>query len=237
MTETATLRIPDASSYADKARDLSTTLGTYRVIDDATYQEAARLMNDGLALIKIIDADCDPLVSDAFALHRKLTAFREKHRGPVERGVKAIKAAMGGFVALRKREREEAERKLLDEQRRAQEERLLAQAEEVKAETGSEAAALDVLEQPVETVRVRTALPELPAVDGVSTREHWTASVTDKLKLIRFVAANPQFANILDANESALNGLARSLKSALAIEGVEVHCENVVVGRGARASA
>jgi hypothetical protein len=67
--------------------------------------------------------------------------------------------------------------------------------------------------------------------EGVSFRENWCAEVTDKLALVAAVAANPELANLLEPNPSALAHLARAHKGALNIPGVRVWCERVVIAR------
>ena len=61
---------------------------------------------------------------------------------------------------------------------------------------------------------------DVPKVAGVSTRVTWRAEVTDKLSLIKFIAENPQFIDMLDANQSALNKFAGAMKSNANIGGV-----------------
>ena len=74
--------------------------------------------------------------------------------------------------------------------------------------------------------------PEPPKLSGVGFAKKWKGrlvGITDaersasKLKLIQFVAANPQFINLLDVNEPALNKQADSLRSAMKIDGVEAY--------------
>ena len=73
-----------------------------------------------------------------------------------------------------------------------------------------------------------------PVVSGISYRTTYSARVTDKAKLVAFVAANPSFLNLVQADSVALNALARSLKTGMQIPGVVVDEKRVVaagVGR------
>jgi DNA repair exonuclease SbcCD ATPase subunit len=72
-----------------------------------------------------------------------------------------------------------------------------------------------------------------PKVAGISTRGTWKAEVTDKMALIRFVAANPQFASLLDANQSAINQMAKAMKSTMAIDGVRAYEDKSIAARAA----
>ena len=69
--------------------------------------------------------------------------------------------------------------------------------------------------------------PALATIAGVWTRPNWRAEVNDKLALIRYVATHPEWVHLVDANESALNGLAKSQREALAIPGVRAVEEQV----------
>ena len=62
--------------------------------------------------------------------------------------------------------------------------------------------------------------PEVSKVQGVSTAKRWTAEVTDKLKLIQFVAVNPAWQHLLEPSMKDLNALARAQRQALQIPGV-----------------
>jgi hypothetical protein len=95
-----------------------------------------------------------------------------------------------------------------------------------------EAAAVieDAIAAPAPDVQVEKATPK---VEGIAYRETWNATVTDPMKLIQFVAAHPQFEHLLTPNIPALNGLARSLKGAMAIDGVKAtSTKSVAASRG-----
>jgi len=76
------------------------------------------------------------------------------------------------------------------------------------------------------------ALPQAPSgMAGLATKSTWRAEVADLQALIRYVAEHPEWAHLLEANLTALNGLARSQKSALAIPGVRVVEEKQLAAR------
>lgn len=79
---------------------------------------------------------------------------------------------------------------------------------------------------------VPLAIPQPVAkVGGLATRSAWRAEVTDKGALVRYVAEHPEWLHLVDANTTALNGLARSQKSALAIPGVRIVEEKQLAAR------
>jgi len=72
-----------------------------------------------------------------------------------------------------------------------------------------------------------------PKVSGLSTRKNWKARCVDKIALVRFVAANPTFLNLLDVNQSALNQMAKAQKDAMQIGGCEAYPDEVMSARAA----
>ena len=56
-----------------------------------------------------------------------------------------------------------------------------------------------------------------PKISGVHTTVRWSAKVVDFAALVKWVSENPTQLGLLNANEPALNGLARSQKKLFAI--------------------
>lgn len=69
------------------------------------------------------------------------------------------------------------------------------------------------------------------AAAGTSIREVWKARCTDKAVLIKFVSINPQFLNLLDVNDTALNQLAKAMKDSMNIGGCEAYIERGIASR------
>lgn len=74
------------------------------------------------------------------------------------------------------------------------------------------------------TMPVAPVAPPMPK--GTGSREKWEARLEDKPdalhRLVKYIAANPQFLGLLKIDQSAANKLAGSLKSALKIDGLIV---------------
>lgn len=79
---------------------------------------------------------------------------------------------------------------------------------------------------------VVTATPE---AKGTSVRTTWKARVDDKGKFVAFVAAHPEFIELLDVNEASLNAMARSLKKNLRFDGVTAYEDQGITSRAVRA--
>ncbi len=84
-----------------------------------------------------------------------------------------------------------------------------------------------------ETVVAPVVTSAAPKIAGLTRRETWKAEVTDKPALVKhIVEARPDLMAIVKIDQSALNGLARSLKDELDLPGVEVLKEASIVARG-----
>ena len=78
-----------------------------------------------------------------------------------------------------------------------------------------------ILEQP-RLAPVVTVAPEVAKVVGISERKTLSARVTSMRALIVYVAANPQWTELLLPNMPSLNALARSMRKEMRVPGVEV---------------
>lgn len=145
--------------------------------------------------------------------------------------------------ARAKREIEEAKARQLEEAGRAEEadrRRAAAQeAEQRRMEAAAETERQRIAEADAKRLAAET-MPTAPIIHmeaskvaGISTREVWSAEVTDKMKLIRAVAAGDAPAELLDVNMSTLNRLAKALKGGLSYPGVRAVSEkNMAAARG-----
>jgi hypothetical protein len=104
------------------------------------------------------------------------------------------------------------------------------QAQEVTAQGAADA---EELRRTAAVVIAPAARTSVPAAKGTSVRRKWKGRIIDKHALVRHVAAFPQFGNLVDVNESALNQLANSLQGALELPGVECY-EDKVLASGSR---
>jgi hypothetical protein len=80
-------------------------------------------------------------------------------------------------------------------------------------------------------VVLTTAAPS--KVSGISSRKVWKAEVFDMPALIKYVAANPQFANLLEPNMTAITALAKSLKAQMTVDGVRAYEDDQIASRAA----
>jgi hypothetical protein len=132
-----------------------------------------------------------------------------------------VKRALVTWDTEQERLRQIEQRRLREEVRQRDEAMRIEQAAALERDgltEEAEAMLEEAIAAPAPDVIIEKTTPK---VEGISYRETWQATVTDPMALIRFVAAHPQFEHLLTPNVPALNGLARSLKGALAIDGVK----------------
>lgn len=195
------------------------------VVDQMSHGLALAQMKQLRSAEKKVRERLDPLIASANAAHKGLTKLRADLLRPIERAVSVLD---GRCQEYERNEREKAfaeAARLQEEARKGEEERQImdAIAAEEQGDKATAAAIMD--EKPI--VPVIVVAPALAKVEGVFTRANWRAEVHDKLALIRYVATHPEWVNLVDANESALNGIAKSQRSALAIPGVRAVEEQI----------
>ena len=169
-----------------------------------------------------------------------------KRREEEARARAAAEAEAAKARAKIEQERAAAEEKARIERERIEQERkaLIASGDTVKAarlEAKAEAiteAAQAKSEALAEMSAMVAAAPviahsEAPKAAGVSTRSVWKCECADKMALIKFIANNPQFENLLEFNESAGNQMAKALKGTMRVDGLRVFEDKVLASRRA----
>lgn len=238
----AAIHAPDANQLNSRAQSALTMVESMVIDSQETYDLAADELKAIKSKAKTLE---DQRTGITGPINKALKAVNDLFRGPaqyLEQAEKIIKTKMLTYSAEQERiaaeERRKAEALVRAEQERlareaaakeaaakAEAEKLAAsgdieKAAEVQAQAAIEAASLAA------TAQVMTApVVEVSAakVSGISTRSVWKAECTDKASLIAFVAANPQFLNLLDVNTSALNQMAKAMKDTMKIPGVRAY--------------
>jgi hypothetical protein len=216
---TVTVNLPDAEALARQVATATESAKSY-VIDSV---EVLAIATDDLKEIANAAKEMDELrtkfvkplndevkfINDAFRPH--IDGLKQA-RGILEPKILTFQREEAARVAEEQRRANEAaaaERRRMEEQARA------AQEKGDEETASALAVAAEVMVAPV----VQSTVPTKGT--GMSARGTWSAEVTDLLELVKYVAANPQFIGLLQANQVALNGQAKSLKGAMTIPGVK----------------
>lgn len=141
------------------------------------------------------------------------------------------------YRAEERRKAEEEQRKIAEEAKKRQEEELARiQKEQEEAEMLGDSETVENLEiqktVAATTVEVATVVtPEESKMSGVAEVKRWKAVVTDKMALIRHIAATGQFENLIEFSNKELNALAVATKGTIQIPGIEFRAERSLAVR------
>lgn len=240
--------------------ELAKSSASQLVIDSDTMYELA---GEELAAAKKALNDLEEMrLKVSKPLHDAKTANDANFKtikAPWEAAEKKLKAAMIEYQDKQEQKRLEEQRKaeaLAAEQRREAEAAALQaqqqadaaleeaanavnpeqEAQAMQRAEALEAAANDHLMEAEIAAPATIVVPKATA-RGTSLRGTWGASVTDKLALIKHIAANaeqnPDLLMLLDVNDSALNKRAKALENNLNLPGVKPEFKRSIAARAA----
>lgn len=174
----------------------------------------------------------------------------EFFREPLARYDQAISLLRGQMVGYERKERERIDRERREAEDRARQEaaaaeRIACEAEEaarVAQSVGDEDLALEMAskaEAAREEAELAIVAPPLPMhmapkASGASFRGTWKARVIDKAALIKAAAEKPELQNLLEVSTTAINAMAKAVKNASNISGLEFYEDRTVATRGGR---
>nr|WP_297502587.1 hypothetical protein [Ferrovum sp.] len=187
--------------------------------------------------------------AEAVLKHRMIGYTTEQDR--LKRIEEAKLRAEAEKRANEERTRLEAQRRADEERSRIEREKLeAAKTEALEAGNAVQAAKIearveglaeelaikaDSIAEQVSMVSTAPVVPAFstPTIKGVSARGIWKAEVTNKLALVQFVAANPQYLNLLEPATKELGSIAKALKDQARIDGVHIFIEMSLASRSA----
>lgn len=241
-SESLTLYPPDSDELTLAAKSQYEFANSIVIVSASDYDLAGEELRGIRQRVKKLEAQRIELTSPLDVVKKRIM---DLFRGPIEiltGAGGAIEEKMSGYRAEQKRiadkaheeaealarkQREEAEaiaRKARDEaDRLAQEARHAKDADaraaaQARAQEAQEAAAAAEMAKTIITPVV--IAPPPVASSGVSVATSFKAEVFDLFALIKFVSAHPEYQNLLEANQTALNALARAQKQHFQIDGV-----------------
>jgi hypothetical protein len=223
---------PDTAELEAEGSILVLRAQSITIKDDETFAVAVEFMNDCASRRKAIVAKFADPKKKAFDAHKAITALEKELLDVVDKAEREAKHRISDYRAEQERAAAAERRRLEEEAKRREEERLLAEAEDLQ-DAGEDVAAMEILSEPIAPPPVYVP-PATPKMAGVQFRETWSAKVVDFMALVRFVAAHPEYVNLLTSNAAALNSIARTLKSAARIDGVQMVAEKTVAAGGRR---
>jgi hypothetical protein len=218
-----------ALSWPERAKSL-------KITDAQSMQLAADERAGAKDLIKKAKETFDPICAASHAAWQVALRQRSTVIDPLEQ---AVKIYDGGILTCqREQERiaREAQRQAELEAQRQAEAELEKEVEHAEAVGASVAEVEAIIERPL--IVQPAVAPAPPKPIGATVREKWVGQITDKRVFVEFVVANKRWEllGLLDENPSAVNALARSVKSAGSIDGLKFWNEGAVASSPARRS-
>lgn len=215
---------PEAKKLSTQAENYVTVADGLQITTHGQYQDAG-------GVLKQIKAKAKELTDTRLSITRPMDEAKKKVMAFFKTPLDFLTSAEG-IIKPRMISFNEAEEK----KRRADEEKVRKEAEkeaayqaklaEKRAQTQEKygkTEEAEAIREEVAAAPVVVPIPsrERPKAAGVAMRTTWSAEVTDKMALIKAVAAGQVPPSVLDANMKVLNGMARSLKRELNYDGVK----------------
>ena len=212
-----------ALALVDYARSLQIT-------NQPSYDQVTNALLDVKGARKAIAAHHDPTIADTNKAHKTALAAKERFDRPLKEVEVILKLGIRTWDNEQERLRLEAQRRADEEAQRQNEEARLQQGIAAEQNGASEADVQAIVEAP-SAAPPPVVAPTYQKRQGVSVRENWKAEVVNLDLLVQAVAQHKAPLNCLQANQVALNQLARAQKQALSIPGVRAVNDAVVSAR------
>jgi hypothetical protein len=242
-TEIAAIEAPQ--QIARQVDDLKTQAASLQITDQVSLDQAAEMRLAAVGMLKRIAEVFDPIDRAQIEARRVTIAQRKALEDPATFVKDTLGRRMAEYDELVKRQRREAEEAAQRERDRLEREAAAAaEAERVRLQSEADQRAIDaaaaaeaagdtelaeriiaappVVEAPPPkpVFMPPVAAPRAAVAAGTSFRDNYRAEITNLMALVRAIAAGTQPLALVLPNQVALNGLARSLKDAMAVPGV-----------------
>lgn len=230
--ESVALAKPDPALILSADQLLSLARQSYAVITTADECEAAGEDLKGIkAKQKALEDARTAITKPLLEAQRAVNALFKKPQDMLLEAERIVKRGILAYQDAEERKRREAEAAAAEAARKERE-KLEAQAAKAAAagKTGKAEALAATAAAIPERIEIQSGAP---VISGVSSRTTWRAEVTDKAALVAYISAHPEWLHLVELNMTALNGLARSQKSALALPGVRAIEEKQIAARAA----
>lgn len=212
------IAVPDLKELQQVAAPIVTRAEALEVATKEQHEGGLLLLKDIKIGRKGIKGKIDPICKQANDLHKSLTGLRGEALKPWDHAEAITTGKLNIYESDQRAIAEQAAAEAEEEARKLEEERRLNEAIEAEA-AGEDPDA--ILDEPVVAPEI-TVEPETAKVAGVSSRTTYNARVMDIVMLAKYVSEHPEWGNLIEANMSALNGLARSQRDAFKVPGCEL---------------
>lgn len=220
---------PDAEDLRKEAAVVLPKAQAFEVTTKDEQEEAQKLWKHCGKMEKKVNDRLNPIIDHMNKAHKGMTGLRAELKRPFKDAKEALESTIGDYEAKARREAEEKAAKKAQEEREKAEKAQELAALQAEAE-GDKEAAEEIINEPLRVPSVQVE-PEVAKVAGVSKRKTWYGEVTDMKKLVQYIAKNPEWVHLVEPAQTAINGLARSMKGVLNIPGIKAREKSSLVGR------
>jgi hypothetical protein len=180
------ITIPESQQLQNSVASITRLAESFAVITTNEHMLQATEILKGLAAVKRnIEETMEPHVASAHKTWKGLTALRARFLEPVEQKIAVLKSGIGRFQQEQERLRRAEEERLAAEARRAQEEEAQAEAARLEAE-GNHAEAEAVIEEAIAAPAPVVIAPStVPKVEGIVSRGTWKFRIKNPSQIKR----------------------------------------------------
>jgi len=230
--ETVALARHDPALIRSAEQQLALARGTYTTIATADECEAAAEDLKAIkARQKALEDARTAITKPLLEAQRAVNALFKAPQDMLAQAEQIVKRGILTYQDAEECKRREAEAAAAEVARKERE-KLEAQA--AKAAAAGKVEKAEALSAAAASIPERVAIASsAPKLGGVANKTTWRAEVADKAALVAYIAQRPEWLHLLDVNMTAVNGLARSQKSALALPGVKAVEEKNLAARSA----
>jgi chromosome segregation ATPase len=219
---------PKVQADMKAADGILTVAKAYEIDGPETEEMAAEELREIKRRQKALDTQRKEMTRPLDESKKRIMELFKTPLDALSQAERLIKAALGKYHEAIEKERRRLEAEARERARKEQE-KLQKRAEQA-AEKGQAEKAEMLQEQAEQTAAPIVAKHKAPA--GVSARVIWSAEVTDKMELIKAVAAGTVPHTVLEPNMAVLNRQAVALQDAMCYPGVKAVSKKSYAARG-----
>lgn len=172
-----------------------------------------------------IEGKVRPFADLAYKLHRGLTGFLGQATQDLTAGLAHLRPMLARRLKAKKDAEEQRQREAREVLRKAEQDRLLAEAAHAESVGESKAVVEAIVQEAQSLPAPPVAARPITSVSGASTRDNWKCEIVDKRATIlhvaeRLKAGDDSLLNLLAIDTTTANQLARAQKSTMKIPGL-----------------
>ncbi len=216
------------SQLAERVPELADDLVSCAVTDQESLNRANALIISCNEWLKAVDRIMDPVREATHKAWKMSIAAQEEFKVPVERPLKALKAAAAKFIADAQAEVQRKQREAEEEQRKLNEAEARRTARALK-EMGATKESIQEVKQEIRATPAPVIQPKIAAPTGMSGRMLYSAEITDLKQFLSHLASDSYLVTLFGysatfrkAIESELRGEATKRKDAYCIPGTKL---------------